>query len=441
METESRANALTDAEQPTNRQVWVQAGGRSLYQVGYGIIQFYVPLIFVNQVGLSAAAVGIGVGSGSIAGVFGHLLGGYLADSPAYGRKRALLFSAGLSTVAALFLMQTRTLPMLILANLLLGLSAGCYWTAADASVIDVTTPERRHKAFAILVLADSLGGGVGVFGGSLLLAWAPQPQWLFLSTSLIFLAFLALIQLAVVETRQEHNVQPPPLQGFATALMDKALLLFVSVNILFTTYIALVGSTLPLYFTNVMRSPSLEAASGSGLGTTVVSVASVFTWCYVGIGAALQWSIVQWLSSVSRVRVLMLSLLLWTAGFLLVWATGTVPSLYLVTMIVAFGLLSIASAVYRPFAPAIVAALAPDSLRAIYLAISYQCWSIGYFIGPVLGGWAIDQPKPMAHQFWLVVALSPLIGLIVLRFLGQRVGGAIAPAIGSAPESQPAEI
>ncbi|HEY9625386.1 MAG TPA: MFS transporter, partial [Crinalium sp.] len=202
METESRANALTDAEQPTNRQVWVQAGGRSLYQVGYGIIQFYVPLIFVNQVGLSAAAVGIGVGSGSIAGVFGHLLGGYLADSPAYGRKRALLFSAGLSTVAALFLMQTRTLPMLILANLLLGLSAGCYWTAADASVIDVTTPERRHKAFAILVLADSLGGGVGVFGGSLLLAWAPQPQWLFLSTSLIFLAFLALIQLAVVETR-----------------------------------------------------------------------------------------------------------------------------------------------------------------------------------------------------------------------------------------------
>ncbi|MGB3205439.1 MAG: MFS transporter [Crinalium sp.] len=86
--------------QPASHKVWVQAIARSLYQAGYGSIQFFIPLIFVNQVGLSATSVGIGIGSGSLAGIVGHFLGGYLADSPAYGRKRALLFSAGLSILA-----------------------------------------------------------------------------------------------------------------------------------------------------------------------------------------------------------------------------------------------------------------------------------------------------------------------------------------------------
>jgi len=52
---------------------------------------------------------------------------------------------------------------MLILVNLIVGLSSGCYWTA-DA-VIDYTfrTPS---KAFALLALADSLGSGLGIWGG-----------------------------------------------------------------------------------------------------------------------------------------------------------------------------------------------------------------------------------------------------------------------------------
>jgi len=62
--------------------------------------------------------------------------------------------------------------------------------------------------------------------------------------------------------------------------------------------------------------------------------------------------------------------------------------------MMAAFSVLSVATAIYKPFAPVIIAELAPDSLRG---KISYQCWSIGYFIGPILGGWAID--RALAHH------------------------------------------
>jgi MFS family permease len=415
VKSESGIKSLPSLLQSSTRQVWVQAIGRALYQMGYGLIQFYVPLIFVKQVGLSATAVGIGIGSGSLAGILGHLIGGYLADSPAYGRKRTLLFSAGLSIFSALLLTQTQSLPMLIIANLLLGLSAGCYWTAADAAVVDVTPSERRHQAFAILVLADSLGGGLGVLGGGFLLAQMAQTQWLFFSTSLIFTVFLVLIQLAVTETRQDDVAETQPLQGFVIALRDRSLHLFVMANILFTTYIALVNSTLPLYFTSVLSHATTNAQ------TPFMGVANLFTWCYIGIGAVLQLPIVQILNALSRVRVLMIAMGLWSLGFIGVWLTGTLTVQPLITMIAALSVLSIATAVYKPFAPAIVAELAPSALRAIYLAISYQCWSIGYFIGPILGGWVIDQPEAIAHHAWIWIAASSIVGFVILHFLSVK--------------------
>jgi MFS family permease len=406
--------------QRASRQVWVQALGRSLYQAGYGSIQFFIPLIFVNQVGLSATTVGIGIGSGSLAGIVGHLLGGYLADSPAYGRKRALLFSAGLSIMAAIALALTQSLPMLVVANLLMGLSAGCYWTAADAAAIDVTPSEYRHKAFGILVLADSLGMVAGIWGGGVLLSLVHEAQILFLTGSLILVVFLVWILIAVTETRQEHPEHSDTLQGFLVALRDRSLILFVVVNVLFTTYIALVNSTLPLYFTNVVSiSPEATPSSGSSIG----SIANLYTWCYVGLGALLQVPIVQVLGSVPKVRVLGISMVLWGSGFILVWVSGTLASMQLVWAIASLSVLSVATTIYKPFAPAIVAELAPESLRGAYLAISYQCWSIGYFIGPVLGGWAIDRSRASARGLWVVAAIGAFFSLFILYFLSQSQG------------------
>ena len=388
--------------QPSSVQVWIQAVGRLLYQSGYGAIQFFIPLVFVNQVHLSATAVGFAVGCGSLAGVVGHLLGGYLADSPAYGRKRALLFAAILSLIAALMLVKTRSLSLLLFVNLVMGVSAGCYWTAADATVVDVTPGEQRQRAFAILVLADNLGLGLGIWSGSRLLE---AHQTLFFAGAIMLLLFLGLVQFGVTET-QSASEKKETMQGFVVALKDSALRLFFVINVLFATYIALVSSTLPLYFTNLV-----------GAGTTQTDVSSQFTWWYVGLGALLQLPLVQVLGSLRQVSVLTISMMLWGFGFILVWISGLVAAAPVV-MILSLGVFSIAGAAYKPFAPAIVAELAPVSLRGIYLAISYQCWSIGYFIGPLLGGWALDQSAVVSHNAWLVAAATTLGGILLLVLL-----------------------
>ncbi|NJL09697.1 MAG: MFS transporter [Calothrix sp. SM1_7_51] len=82
------------------------------------------------------------------------------------------------------------------------------------------------------------------------------------------------------------------------------------------------------------------------------------------------------------------------------------------------FGVLAIASIIYKPTSSAWISELAPSNLRGAYTAIAYQCWTIGYIIGPILGGWAIDQSQNIAQNMWLAVAFSTLVGLIVLRIL-----------------------
>lgn len=402
-------NIVTKTEllQPSSYQVWVQAIVRTLYQIGHGSILFFIPLIFVNQLGFRATAVGMAMGSGSLAGVVGHFLGGYLADSPRYGRKRTLLFSAGLSILAAIVLALLPNLPMLYVANLIMGLASGCYWTAADAAVIDVTKSEQRSKAFGLMVLADSLGSGLGILCGGILLSRISQVQMLFLIAGLILLVFLILIQIAVTDNHPEGNEHADPLQGFDVALKDRSLQLFVSINVLFTTYIALVHSTLPLYLTNFV-STNVQP---------LVSVANMYTWFYIGIGAVLLLPLVQILTPLLKVQVLKISMLLWTGGFFLVWVTHLMPSPN-ACAIAAFSVLSIATATYKPFAPVIVSELAPPSLRGVYLAISYQCWSIGFFIGPILGGWAMDQSSDIAHSLWVATAFSTFFGLALLHIL-----------------------
>lgn len=59
---------------------------------------------FVNRVGLSATAVGMALGSASVSGIVGRVLGGSFADSRTWGRRGTLLLSAAVWAIASLVL-------------------------------------------------------------------------------------------------------------------------------------------------------------------------------------------------------------------------------------------------------------------------------------------------------------------------------------------------
>lgn len=398
-----------------DHRVWILAAGRLLSQIGNGFTMFYAPIFFVNQVGLSATAVGLGIGSGSISGIFGRIFGGSFSDSPQWGRRRTLLLSAAISALADVFLAIATDFPLFVVGNLLMGLGIGLYWPATEAVVADIITVEQRNEAFALVRLADSLGLGLGVVLGGALIATTGAYRALFVIDGITYLIFFGIIYGAIAETLKPGMQNETFLNGWKIALRDRPLQVYVLVNILFTIYLAQVQSTMPLYFSNFVPNGILTSSPDVGFSPAVIS--GLFTW-HIALSAIFQLPIARWLNRFSRPRALIFSALIWGLGFVLMTVAGIAPAGNLIWGIVALGILAIATVTYMPSATAFVVDLAPENLRGVYLSVNSQCWAIGYFIGPPLGGWALDQARWVADGFWLALALSAGGGILILQVL-----------------------
>lgn len=389
-------------------QVWILAVGRVFTEIGNGLVIFYAPILFVNQVGLSATEVGIGIGSGSIAGVIGRFVGGSCTDSTLVGRRGTLLLSAVISGGADLVFANTHNFPIYILGNMLMSLGISLYWPSREAVIADVTTDEQRNEAFAVMRLVDSIGLGLGVMLGGLLISAHVDYRILFAIDGISFLIFFGVVYVALGETGEfaEHNSNQG-LQSWLAVLTDRPLMVFMVVNILFTAYHSLLRSAMPLYLSNFLRAGGLSAGT----------IGILFTWHLV-FGALCQLPLTRWLNRFSRPEALKISLLLWGIGFGLIWVTGVAQMGVLVWAILALSIMGAAVSAYIPASAAYIVDVAPASMMGVYFAVYSQCWAIGYFIGPTLGGWTLDRSRAIADGFWLAAAVSVGLGILILQYL-----------------------
>lgn len=406
-----------------NRQVWILIAGRLLSGIGTGFTLFYAPIFFADGVGLSKTTVGLALGSASISGIIGRFLSGVFSDQPRWGRKRTLLLSSVVSALASFILASANDFITLVIGNLLLGFGVGLYWPATEAMIADLTTASNRHEAYALSRFGDSLGLQLGVVFGGILIALTGIYRLLFVIDGISFFVFLAIVWVAISESyhiqNSYNNKTNATSNHWFVAFRDKILLIYLCVNILFTTYIAQIQTTLPLYFTNFVSTK----ATGQGFSTTTIS--GLFTW-HIALAIILQLPAARFLRKFSYPQGLIYSLMIWIAGFLLIYFTGTSTNHPLLWAIISLGMLALATVAYTPIASSFVVELAPDSMRGIYLSINSQCWAIGYFIGPALGGWALDLPRPFADSWWVVLAISAGMGILVLqqldRLMQQRI-------------------
>ena len=327
-------------------KVWILAAGRLLLSIGNGFTLFYAPIFFVNQVGLSATSVGIALGSGSISGVASRFLAGQLSDNPAWGRRNTLLAAAAISALADVVLSFTYNLPTLILGNLLMGFGIGMYWPAAEAAIIDLTTPKQRNEAFAVTRLADSLGLSLGTVLGGAWIANSGNYRALFVIDGISFVLFFGVIYFAIAETYQFKSKPTTSNNGngWLLALRDRALMVYVAVNILFTIYLSQVHSTMPLYLMNFIQ----IGDTGTGFSEQVIS--GLFTW-HIVFAAICQLPAAWLLNRFSRIRGLGFSIILWGIAFILVYVTGNISNNTLIYAAITLGVMSLGMITYTPIA------------------------------------------------------------------------------------------
>ena len=395
------------------RQIWILALGRLLSEIGSGFTIFYAPIFFVQQVGLSATSVGLALGSASISGIAGRLLSGTYADR--WGRKPVLLLAMVVLAISCFIFATTNDFPTLVVGCLVQGFGLGLYWPANEAIVADLTEGEARRFAYAITRLADNVGMGLGIIAGGLLISTTGAYRSLFIIDGISFCCFLLTIAIGIQETLQGSKTAVRFVSGYTTALGDRRLIVYVIVNIILTVYISQTQTTLPLYFSGFVAQPGARGFSPQVISTLFTGHLLMTIVC--------QLPILKLLQRLSHARSLMISGGFWLLGFVAISITGISNSYQLLWASLGLGLFAIAIVAYIPTASALIADLAPSSLRGVYTSINSLCWAAGYAIGPPLGGWALDRSPQFAHEFWLGLAATVPIVWAILWWLERLIG------------------
>ena len=307
------------------------------------------------------------------------------------------------------------TFTLLVAGNLLLGLGISLYWPANLSVTTDLTTTENRTEAFALTRLVDNLGLGLGALLAGQYVAMAGSYSSLFILKGLTYLLFVGVIYVAIEETRQPRVDVRNVWQDWWQALCDRNLLVFLSANLIFTIYAAQHTATLPLYLANFIPHGNTET------GFSEQWISYFFVW-QVFLKIVLQLPITRLVKAINHVSVLLFSLILWSGGFLLLWVVGITPAKALFFTIIAFSLIAFAEILYSPAGISLIGEMSPENLRGIYFSLESQCWSIGFTIGPAIGGWALDHPETVGVNLWLYLITGGLVASVILTVLKQQI-------------------
>lgn len=434
------------------REIWILAAGQLLLFMGQGFTMVYTSIYFVNTLGFSATQVGIALGSGSISGTLSRFWVGNAIDSPVLGRRKTLLLSTVVTAIACFVLALTTTFPLLLLGNLLLGLGSSLYWPATMAVTADLTTEDNRTEGFALTRLADNVGLGLGALLAGQYIAWSGSYPALFLGKGIAYLICGVVIYGAIAETLPHHAINPADspyqplsedaadaaavlhgsgqtLRQWAEALRDRPFLIYLAANLFFTTFVAQLSSTLPLYLTNFV--PGGNTAHGFS-----EQWISYFFAVHALLKIGLQMPITRWVKPFHYGDLLLTSSVLWMASFGLIWLTGIVPTSAIIPMAIAFCLVAMAEVIHAPAAMAIVGTLAPLSARGIYFSLESQGWALGFLIGPAVGGWVLDHGDRWSSNLWLVLMASTLVSAGLLVWLKRHDQGQEGPTLEAVGEN-----
>jgi MFS family permease len=123
--------------------------------------------------------------------------------SDAIGRRPVLLAGVVFAVASAAVFLVAHSVPMLLVARVLSGLSAGLFTGTATAAVIEAAPENWRTRAAAVATVANIGGLGIGPLLAGLLVQYAPAPLHLSFTVHIVVAALAGVAVLIVPETSQ----------------------------------------------------------------------------------------------------------------------------------------------------------------------------------------------------------------------------------------------
>jgi MFS family permease len=355
---------------------------RAVNQLGAFTLPFLAVVLTV-ELGASLPVASLVLALFGVATIPSRLVGGQLADR--LGRKRTIVIGLVGCAIAQILIALAPDLWSAVAAVALLGLMFEIYEPPSQAVVADLTQPANRPAAY---ILLGAVMGTAAVAAGllaSLVSHW--NLRWLFAIDAATCLACAALIAAALPRHARPPKTEPEPVPEVGgSPWRDHRLLILLATGTAFAILYLQLTATLPL----TLLQRDLPASSAG-----IVLSASAIT---LVVGQRLLRA--RMLRGLDTFRAMTLGYALLGAGLL---ANGFARSLS--SFVGAAALWSMGQLILLGHTQAIVASVAPEHLRARYLAAYGVSWGVAGTIAPLLGIQLLAASGPAT--LWTACALT----------------------------------
>jgi MFS family permease len=295
-----------------------------------------------------------------------------------------------------------------------MGLTGAIFGPAVNAMIADLIGSEKRSQAFGLLRVAQNLGVAIGPAIGGFIATRSYVV--LFAVSAMTTAIYGVIIALRARETRPQvvaaAGLTKRQAESWGRILTDQPFVLFTGLYLVMTVVYSQMNTTLPVF---------LNKSYG---------VTEQWYGLLMSLNAAMvvlfQFPITRFTDRFARTAMMALGGAFFAVGFGLFGFVGVLPLFFLAQAIWTVG-----EMLTSPVSQALVADVAPETMRGRYMGVFGLAWTLAYGAGPLLGGAVMDQLN--GRYIWYAAFL--LNGLAALGFLalGRRVKPAAAPAAAAA--------
>jgi MFS family permease len=379
------------------KQFWLLIAASFVDRLGGALVFTFFAIYITNKFGVGLTEVGFVSVIWGVTGIAGNFVGGAMADK--FGRKGVVVFSLVMSASSSVALGLVTELWMLYAVVVVSGTLASVGEPAQNAMISDMLPKEQRAEGYSIHRVAFNVAVVIGpVIGGFIA---TRSYLLLFLAdavTSGIMALFVAFIlkETLVRDENAEEESTSEAMGSYGKIFRDKLFMAFIGMGMVAQFVYFQMYMTLPVFLNKSHDIPPSGYGYIMSLNATMVVL--------------LQFWITRKLRSVPPMLTLALACLFYMVGFGM-YGFVSVFALFLVAM----AFITIGEMVFFPTSQAFVAELAPENMRARYMALYGFSFSIPSSFGTLFAGLLSDNVNPF--MIWYIAGMGGL--LAALGYLG----------------------
>lgn len=375
---------------PRRRHFWFLMSNIAVTGLASTMFSPFLPVFLYHQLGISVGAVSLLYFVSGLVGTITVVLVGWLIDR--IGRRKVYVFGDSSSAIIPAALSLTKTFNQALPIISLSGVMDAASRTSQTTIIADQVEEGKRTTAYGISRIVANCSWIVAPILGGVILAGGNNYQGLFLMSSLVGIAGLALFIGLVPESRKT-GLEKPKLPRIGV-LKDRRLLVLCVASLFAMLFYTQFYSLLPIFAEQVKGLNSIQVGALFSIsGVTVV----VF-----------QFPTSRWLEKVPDQTGYILGVVVMAVG---ITSLALAPSFY--WLLLAVVVMTLGENMFFPIASTMVTEISPESERGMYVGVLNLFLSLGANISPLLGG-TIWQLTGNASLPWLLSPLYAAVSIVL---------------------------